>query len=117
MPTLARLSEPPDSSSMEEPPDPPPQPEIIIEPDKLAGLWSNWAQVYFSDHEFTIDFVRLDPNQPRGIVVSRVSGSALFIMQLIDTLHAAWQDWAKKAMPEEVHGADGDEQAPDSSPT
>jgi hypothetical protein len=86
-----------------------PQPEIIIQPEQFAGVWANWAQVSSGDHEFTIDFVRMDPMLPRGIVVARVSGSSLFIMQLIDTLNAVWQDWAKKAMPPEVHGDDGEE--------
>jgi hypothetical protein len=65
--------------------------------------------VSYSEHEFTIDFVRMDPLAPRGIVVARVSGSSLFIMQLIDTLNSVWQDWAKKTMPKEIHGEQGTE--------
>ena len=90
------------------------QPVIIIAPEQLAGVWANWAQVSYSDHEFTIDFVRMDPLQPLGIVVARVSSSSLFVMHLIDTLKSVWHDWAKKAMPREVDGADGEE-TPDSS--
>ena len=93
--------------------DKPSGPEIIIEPEKLAGVWANWAQVSQGDHEFTIDFVRMDPTLPRGIVVARVSGSSLFIMQLIDTLNHVWQDWAKKAMPPEVLGENGEETTDD----
>ena len=95
------------SSTPEEPEEKPEegQPlEIIIQPDQLAGLWANLAQASYTEHEFTIDFVRQDPLLPRGIVVARISGSATFIMQLIDTLQAVWQDWAKKTMPPEVHG-------------
>ena len=90
--------------------------EILIQPEQLAGLWANHAQVSYSEHEFTIDFVRLDPTVPRGIVVARLSGSATFIMQLIDTLNDVWHDWAKKAMPPEVHGdesSEADDQEPD----
>jgi hypothetical protein len=87
-----------------------PQPhEILIQPEQLAGFWANYAQVSYTDHEFTIDFVRLDPTLPRGIVVARISGSATFIMQLIDTLDTIWHDWAEKAMPPEVHGTDAPE--------
>ena len=97
---------------MSEPENPEEEPkphEIIIQPEQLAGLWANFAQVSYTEHEFTIDFVRLDPLLPRGIVVARLSGSATFIMQLIDTLNTVWQDWAKKAMPPEVHGDDAAE--------
>jgi Protein of unknown function (DUF3467) len=76
-----------------------PQPEIIIAPAQLAGVWANWAQVSYTDHEFTIDFVRMDPLEPREIVVARVSSSSLFIMHLIDTLKSVWHAWAKKPMP------------------
>jgi hypothetical protein len=90
----------------EEEPEESPQYEIIIQPEQLAGLWANLAQVSSTEHEFTIDFIRRDPVVARGIVVSRISGSPTFIMQLIDTLQAVWQDWAKKAMPPEVHADD-----------
>jgi Protein of unknown function (DUF3467) len=109
-------------SDVEEPEEQPeeegkPQYEIIIQPEQLAGVWANLAQVSYSEHEFTIDFVRQDPVVARGIVVARVSGSATFIMQLIDVLNAMWHDWAKKTMPPEVHGTDApeaDDQEPDS---
>jgi hypothetical protein len=64
-----------------------PPTEIIIEPDKLAGVWANFAQVSHTIHEFTVDFVRMDPTVPgRGIVVARVSVSPLFVTQLIEAL-------------------------------
>ena len=101
------MSEP--ENPEEEPEEEPKTHEIIIQPEQLAGLWANFAQVSYTEHEFTIDFVRLDPLLPRGIVVARLSRSATFIMQLIDTLNTVWQDWAKKAMPPEVHGDDAAE--------
>jgi hypothetical protein len=100
------------STSPEEPEEQPEkgtQFEIIIQPEQLAGLWANLAQVSYTEHEFTIDFIRQDPTLPRGIVVARISGSPTFIMQLIDTLQGVWQDWAKKTMPPEVHGTDAPE--------
>jgi uncharacterized protein DUF3467 len=109
--------EPPQEGPEDEQPPAQPQPEIIIQPAQLAGVWANWAQVAYGDHEFTMDFVRMDPQAPRGIVVARVSGSSLFVMQLIDALNAAWQDWAKKAMPPEVHGEDGEETPDDQGTT
>jgi hypothetical protein len=86
-----------------------PHVEILIQPEQLAGVWANRAQVGWAEHEFTIDFVRLDPFRPRGIVVARVSGSSAFVMELIDMLRAVWHDWARKAMPPEIEGSNGDE--------
>lgn len=87
-------------------------------PDELAGgVWSNFALVHHSEHEFTIDFVRLDSaslnaeGQMQGVVVARVGLSALFVRQLISALEGNWAKFAKKAMPREVYGDDDDRNA------
>jgi hypothetical protein len=82
----------------------PQAPEIFMDPSHLAGVWANWAQVSHSEHEFTLDFVRLDSTVPppgRGIVVARVSVSPLFVSQLIDALTDNWKKYAAKALPRE----------------
>ena len=81
------------------------QPEIIIQPDQMAGVWANFAQVSHSPYEFTLDFVRLDFSQipPRGIVVSRISLSPRFIDELIQALQKNWAMYAQKALPQEVY--------------
>jgi hypothetical protein len=84
------------------------EPRIVVPRELAAGVWANWIRVIYSEHEFTIDFVRLDPFEPRGIVVARISGSPLFVTKLIDMVSAVWHDWARKAMPPEVDGADGE---------
>lgn len=80
-------------------------PEIIIQPEQLAGVWANFAQVSHSPYEFTLDFVRLDfsQNPPKGIVVSRVSVAPNFIDQLIQALGENWKVYAQKALPREVY--------------
>ena len=72
----------------------------------MAGVWANFARVSHSEHEFTLDFVRMDSttDPPGGIVVARVSVSPLFIQQLIEALQGNWTKFAKKAMPKEVYG-------------
>lgn len=85
---------------------------VLLQPEQMAGVWANFAQVSHSDFEFTLDFIRLDYNSPppvKGIVVARVSVSPLFITQLIDALQANWQKYAERALPPEVHGG-GQEQ-------
>jgi hypothetical protein len=34
------------------------QPEIMIEPAMIGGVWSNLARVSHSPYEFTLDFAR-----------------------------------------------------------
>jgi hypothetical protein len=85
------------------------KPEIMLQTEQMAGVWANFAAVSHSEHEFTIDFVRMDGTAPppgRGIVVARVSMSPLFVTQLIDALKQNWAGYAKKALPKEVYGGD-----------
>lgn len=96
------------------------QPQIIIDPAHMGGVWANFAQVSHSPYEFTIDFARLDfsSNPPQGIVVARVSLSPLMVSQLIDALSSNWKIFATKSMPPEVQeddsGREDGQQEPDS---
>jgi hypothetical protein len=83
------------------------RPEIFTPIEQVAGAWTNWAQVTHGKHEFTIDFVRLDPFEATGVVVGRVSMSSLMTKQLIDALNVVWHDFVRGALPPEVF--DGDE--------
>ena len=79
--------------------------DITIEPRHQAGVWANFAQVNHSEHEFTIDFVRVDhATGPRfqGTVVARVAMSPLFVTQLVEMLDQNWNEYAKKALPKEI---------------
>jgi hypothetical protein len=102
------------TSEPQQPEDPSVQPQIMIEPGQMAGVWANFARVSHSPYEFTLDFARLDfASQPvQGIVVARVSLSPLLVTQLIDALRINWADYAEKSMPPEVRrhatGADPD---------
>jgi len=102
----------------EQEPDPQ-QPQIILREELMPGVWANFAQVSHSQHEFTIDFVRMDGTAPppgRGIVVARVSMSPLFITQLIDALQKNWSGYAQKAMPRELYEGDTPGDAPSGGP-
>src|SRR3954453_6212297 len=92
--------------------------EIILPPEQMAGVWANFASVSHSEHEFTIDFVRMDGTAPppgRGIVVARVSMSPLFTTQLIDALQKNWSGFAQKAMPRDLFGGGATDQPPEDS--
>jgi hypothetical protein len=82
----------------------PQQPQVIIDPEHMVGVWANYARVSQSPYEFTLDFTRLDfaTAPPTGIVVARVSVSPLFITQLIDVLTSQWKQYAERALPKEA---------------
>jgi hypothetical protein len=87
---------------------------VRLPEQQAGGVWSNFALVHHSEHEFTIDFMRLDyssvspEGEMQGIVVARVGVSPLFIQQLIDALQANWSKYARKALPKEVYGDEPD---------
>jgi len=89
----------------------PQQTNIILQPEKMAGVWANFARVSHSEHEFTLDFVRMEPDGSQGIVVARVSVSPLFVTQLIDALNINWQKYAQKALPKEVQDSGTESEA------
>ena len=82
--------------------------QIFMPAEQAAGVYANWAQVSHSEHEFTLDFVRMDYSaQPlRGVVVARVSVSPLFITQLISALEENWRLYAEKALPKDLNSPD-----------
>ena len=83
---------------------------VHLPESQAGGVWANFAAVSHSEHEFTIDFMRLDysnvsdEGEMRGVVVARVGVSPLFVRQLITALEDNWSKYAQKAMPREVYG-------------
>ncbi len=73
---------------------------IHIEPDNLAGVYANFAQVSFSDYEFTITFARIDHEVEEGdipgVVVSRVNLSTRFMRELLDAMQDSWSKWSAR---------------------
>jgi hypothetical protein len=73
---------------------------IHIEPENLAGVYANFAQVSFSDYEFTITFARIDHEVEEGdipgVVVARVNLSSLFMKELLDAIQDSWSKWSAR---------------------
>jgi len=71
---------------------------IHIEAEHLVGTYANFANISFSDYEFTITFARLDHEQQEGdvpgVVVSRVNMSPKFAKELLDALQDSWSKYA-----------------------
>ena len=70
---------------------------LHLDPQHLAGAYANFANVSFSDYEFTITFARIDheveDGDVPGIVVSRVNVSARFMRELIDAMKDSWSKY------------------------
>jgi len=70
---------------------------IHIDPEQLAGVYANFANVSFSDYEFTLTFVRVDheveESEIPGTVVSRVNLTSRFMGELLDAMNDAWSKW------------------------
>jgi len=70
---------------------------IHMDAEHLAGVYSNFANITFSDYEFTITFARIDHQVEEGdvpgVVVSRVNMSTRFTKELLDALQDAWSKY------------------------
>ena len=71
---------------------------IHLDPDHLAGVYSNFANISFSDYEFTITFARIDHEVEEGdvpgVVVARVNMSPQFMRELLDAMTDSWSRWS-----------------------
>jgi hypothetical protein len=70
---------------------------IQIDEKLMSGVYANFANVSFSDYEFTITFARIDheieDGDIPGVVVSRVNMSQRFTKELLDALQDAWSKY------------------------
>ena len=71
---------------------------IQIDEKLMSGVYANFANVSFSDYEFTITFARIDheieDGDIPGVVVSRVNMSQRFMKELIDAMQDAWSKYS-----------------------
>ena len=76
---------------------------IHMEPQHLAGVYANFANITFSDYEFTLTFARIDHEVEEGdvpgVVVARVNMSQQFATELL----AALQDAHSKYLDGQGH--------------
>ena len=68
-----------------------------MDPEGLAGVYSNFANVSFSDYEFTVTFGRVDfeseAGEIPGVVVSRVNMSTPFMAKFVEAINDSWSKW------------------------
>ncbi len=70
---------------------------IHLDPEHLGGVYANFANVSFSDYEFTVTFARVDhevdDGEVPGVVVTRVNLSPRFMRELMDAMTDCWSKW------------------------
>ena len=73
---------------------------IQLDPENLAGVYANFANVSFSDYEFTLTFARMahevEEGDLPGVVVARVNMSPRFMRELIDAMTDSWSKWSTR---------------------
>src|SRR5512133_4230503 len=87
---------------------------IHMDPALLAGVYSNFANISFSDYEFTLTFARIDheveDGDVPGVVVARVNMSTRFMRELLDAMQDSWSKWSSREgisnLPETPPGND-----------
>jgi hypothetical protein len=67
---------------------------INLPPELIGGTYANFANITFSQYEFTLTFARIehevDEGLVPGVVVSRINASPKFVEELIAALQDAW---------------------------
>ena len=70
---------------------------IHLDPEQMAGVYANFANVTFSPYEFTLTFARIDHEVEEGdvpgVVVSRVNMSQQFAGELLAALQEAYSKY------------------------
>lgn len=70
---------------------------IHLDPEQMAGVYANFANVTFSPYEFTVTFARIDhgieEGDVPGVVVSRVNMSAQFFQELLSAMQDSFSKW------------------------
>ena len=73
---------------------------IHLDPEHLAGVYANFANISFSDYEFTLTFARIDHEVEEGdvpgVVVARVNMSTRFMHELLDAMNDAYSKWSSR---------------------
>ena len=70
---------------------------IQMDPAHLAGAYANFANISFTDYEFTITFARIEHEVEEGdvpgAVVARVNMSSKFMRELLAVAEEVYYKW------------------------
>ena len=67
---------------------------IHLDPTDIAGVYANFANISFSQYEFTLTFARIEHEVEEGdvpgAVVARINASPRFFEELMAALQDSW---------------------------
>ena len=90
---------------------------IHFSPEIMGGAYANFANVSFSDYEFTITFARVDheveQGEVPGVVVSRINLSPRFMRELLDAMEDNWSKWRTTESIKNLPEVEGGGQPPE----
>ena len=70
---------------------------VAMPPELMSGVYANFANITFSQYEFTLTFARIEHEVEEGdvpgAVVARVNASPKFVEELIAALQDSWWKW------------------------
>ena len=70
---------------------------INLPPELVGGAYANFANITFSQYEFTLTFARVEHEVEEGLVpgavVSRINASPRFVQELIAALQDSWSKY------------------------
>jgi hypothetical protein len=70
---------------------------IQLPPELIGGTYANFANITFSQYEFTLTFARVEHEVEEGLVpgmvVSRINASPKFVEELIAALRDSWSKY------------------------
>ena len=70
---------------------------IHLDPEKMAGVYANFANISYSDYEFTLTFARIDHEVEEGdvpgVVVARINVATPFMRELLDAMQDTWSKY------------------------
>ena len=73
---------------------------IQMPTELIGGTYSNFANVSFSQYEFTLTFMRIEheieEGDVPGAVVARVNASPIFVPELIEALQDSWSKYVTR---------------------
>ncbi len=74
----------------------PVQVKIELDPDTAQGMYVNMAMVNHSENDFTLDFIYVQPQEPKGKVRARMITSPKHAKQLLAALQDAVSGFERK---------------------
>lgn len=75
---------------------PPVQVKIELDPDTAQGTYVNMAMVNHNESEFTLDFIYVQPQEPKGKVRARVISSPKHTKRLLLALQDSVAGYERK---------------------